>query len=111
MKNPITLTVEINARLQWQFYRDEISHRWIAVCEPLHVTVEADTHTELRENIEDGINLLFRNLLKDNELEHFLTMRGWTAGSNLPAKNEEVRFDVPIELIARQANGQQNCVH
>ena len=111
MNAPNVHTVEIQAKLQWQYYRDESSKRWIAVCDPLKVTIEADTHAELIENIEDGLNLLFRSLLRDNELEQFLRMRGWSIDAELPSMNEEVRFDVPIELIARQANGLQTGVH
>lgn len=96
------LTVEVRAQLQWMFYRDDRSRRWIAICDPLKVTVEADTHTELRENIADGLNLLFRNLLKDRELDTFLRNRGWSLVGSAPAEESNVRFDVPIELIARK---------
>ena len=111
MAAPHISTLEISAQLQWVFYRDECTRRWIAVCEALKVTVEADTHTELRENIEDGLNLLFRSLLRDRELDRFLQMRGWTMLGEPPDDTEDVRFDVPIELIARDANGSAPRVH
>ncbi len=111
MSQPNVACVEVRAQIQWQFYQDDASRRWIAICEPLKVTVEADTHTELRKNIEDGVNLLFVNLLRDNELDRFMVERGWTIRGPIPDGHQEVRFDVPIELVARHANGLAQRVH
>lgn len=105
------VTIEVKASLQWVFYRDERSRRWIAICDPLKVTVEADTHAELRENIEEGLNLLFQNLLRERELDRFLMLRGWSMSSQVPEGAGEVHFDVPIELVARAVNGSENRVH
>jgi len=103
--------VQIQAKLEWHFYRDERSRRYIAVCEPLKVTIEADSHAELCENIEDGLNLLFRNLVRDQEFDRFLQARGWLALGPVPENLETARFDVPFELIARKVNDSARAFH
>lgn len=104
-------TVEVNAQLQWVFYRDEPSRRWIGVCDALKLTVEGETHADLRENIEDTLDLLMLNLLQENELDRFLTQHGWSLEKRPPFDSQDVQFDVPFELIARQANRSARSIH
>ncbi len=105
--------VQIQAQLQWEFYQDAASKRWIAVCKPLAITIEADTHTELRENIEDTLRLFMRSIFEDGEFERFMREHGWKA-LNMPqnVSANDIRFDVPIELVARKAaNGPARAFH
>jgi hypothetical protein len=98
--------IEINGLVSWQFKQDSTSARLIAICDPLGLTVEADSHQELRENIEETMQLVMRSMLKSGDLDNFLRERGWTVASPAQqAADEEVVFDVPIELIAARANG------
>ena len=53
-------TVQLQGQVQWEFYRDVVSQRWLAVCAPLAITIEAESHTELRENIEHTMGLFMR---------------------------------------------------
>ncbi len=105
--------VQVQAQVKWEFYQDQPSKRWIAVCNPLGITIEADTHTELRENIEDALRLFMRSTFEDGELERFLREHGWKA-LNIPAnaRANDIKFDVQIELIARKAaNGPARALH
>jgi hypothetical protein len=105
--------VQVQAKIQWEFYQDPASKRWIAVCEPLGLTIEADSHTELRENIEDSLRLFMRSIFADGQFERFMRERGWVA-QNIPQNvaPQDIGFDVPIELIARKAsNGAKRAVH
>lgn len=106
--------VQVQAQLQWEFYQDAASKRWVAVCKALAITLEADTHTELRENIEDTLGLFMRSIFEDGEFERFLREHGWKA-MNMPQKNvsaHDIRFDVPIELVARKAaSGPARAIH
>jgi len=110
-RRPQEVTVEINATLQWVFFKDDASQRWIAVCDPLGLTIEAETHTELRENIEDGLNLLFLDLVRENEFEGYLRQRGWSVTGRHPAAGEKVRFDVPFELVSKGRRDSENRIH
>lgn len=105
--------VQVQGQVQWEFHKDQASGRWIAVCKPLAITIEADTHTELRENIEDTLRLFMRSMFEDGEFERFLRDHGWTA-ANVPRNiaPRDIRFDVPIELVARKAaNGPARAIH
>lgn len=107
-------TVRVQAQVQWEYYQDNASRRWIAVCKPLAITLEADTHTELRENIEDTLRLFMRSMFEDGDFEKFLREHGWKTLNNIPSNipAHDIRFDVPIELIARKAsNGSARSFH
>ncbi len=91
-------TVEIQANLPWKAFRDNATRAWVAVCEPLNITVEADTWSALNETISDALDLLFRDLLKTGELNTFLRDKGWSALTPLPARPQNVRFDIPFRL-------------
>lgn len=98
--------VHINAQVQWLFTQDAETGYWVAVCDPLGLTVEGHTHGEMRQHIDEAINLVLSNMVKSGEIERFLRERGWHA-KNLPnaeQMNERLSFDVPIELIAQRGN-------
>ena len=100
--------VHINAQVQWLFTQDAETGYWVAVCEPLGLTVEGHTHTEMRLHIDEALNLVLMNMVKTGEIEKFLRDRGWSS-QNMPrpdqlAQNERLKFDVPIELIAQRGN-------
>jgi len=94
--------IEVNAQVQWVYFQDKTGNQWIATCPPLRLTIEADTHTELREKISDAMNLLMRTMLRSGELDGFLRERGWSRRQNDIDEKCEVFFDVPIELTAGQ---------
>jgi predicted RNase H-like HicB family nuclease len=73
------------------------SGNWVAVCDPLELTVQSETWAELMEDIGDTLEMLFQDLLSSNELERFLQDHGWEAVGHIPAQlDEPVRFDVPF---------------
>ena len=71
--------VQVQGQVRWEFYQDAKSGRWIAVCQPLALVLEADSHTELRENIEDSLRLFLRSVFADGQFASFLKERGWVA--------------------------------
>ena len=70
----------------------------------MNLVMEADTLDELYSVIDEAIQLMLVDLLRDNELDQFLREHGWNA-PNVPlqVKPEDVKFDVPWELIAEGA--------
>ena len=107
--------VHVNGKVQWLFTQDAETGYWVAVCEPLGLTVEGHTHGEMRQHIEEALNLVFMNMMKTGEIDRFLRERGWRA-QNLPTAeqmHERVTFDVPIELIAQRGlnNGSARTAH
>lgn len=103
--------LEVQAKLRWVFFRDAESKNWIAVCDPLQVTVEAGTHSDLVAQIECGIDLLFRDLMNRGRLESFLHHRGWSISGEMNRSGGDVHFDVPIELISESSRRDTQRAH
>ena len=110
MAHPVQIQVE--AALEWRSFQSDVSGRWVAVCAGLDLTVEAETLDELHSVIGESIQLLMIDLLEDDELDHYLRDRGWTA-VNLPRGQgvRDVEFHVPWELIAEGARGPERRAH
>lgn len=93
--------IEVSSQVQWQVGR-AASGRFIAVCDPLGLTMEGAGLDDLAANITDAVQLLMVDLLSSGDLESFLRNRGWHA-TGLPKQDaDEVEFDVPIPLLVRQ---------
>ena len=86
----------------------------MAVCDPLGLTVEGHTHAEMREYIDEALNLVLTNMVKTGEIEKFLRDRGWQA-MNMPTPDriskERLKFDIPIELRRGNNNGSARTAH
>lgn len=96
------INIHGRVQLQWRAQKSSTSDHWIGVCDAMNLSVEADSLDELHSVIDESIQLVLRDLLHENELEAFLREHGWSP-MNYPVRvnpGEEVRFDVPWELIA-----------
>jgi hypothetical protein len=91
-------TVAVQAKIEWKAFRDRTSGMWVAICDPLKITVEGETWAILQESISEALGLLMRDLVKTGELEQFLKDRGWKLRNSLPARPENARFDVPYRI-------------
>lgn len=91
--------IEGSAQVQWRAERGE-SGRWIAVCQPMSLVTEADSLDELHSVINESMQLLLVDLLKDNELEPFLREHGWKAHLPTTVDPSVVQFNVPWQLVA-----------
>ncbi len=85
----------LDTQVEWRVFRSA-NENWIAICDPLGLTLEGETWQELTANIGEGLQLLFQDLLETGELAHFLRRHGWTPTVPLqrldPARTS---FDVP----------------
>ena len=98
-------TVHIDATLQWQLVRTARG-AFLAVCEPLGLTLEADDEAEARSIIGEGLHHFFLDHFEEGTLERFLAMKGWRLLSPLPQRGEPssvVRFDVPWSVDSSHA--------
>jgi hypothetical protein len=101
----VTVNIMLNGKLEWRASQSASSKRWIGVCDPLNLAMEAESLDELHSVIHEATNALMHDLLSDNELAAFLKERGWTA-DNIPAGDSKyVDFSVPWELIAEGSHG------
>lgn len=98
------ISVKVDAKIVWQVALDRDTKHWIGECEPLDIVLEASSQSKLRTLIAHSMNVLFRFLLAEDRLEHFLNSKGWKMhGLSSKLDNpEHVKFDVPFELISVQ---------
>lgn len=90
---------EGQASVQWRATKSKSSKRFVALCEPMNVSLEANSIDELYSMIPEAIHLLMRDLLEDDEIQPFLREIGWRFPGELPKPTEDVRIQVPWELI------------
>lgn len=98
--------VQVRAQLQWAVYQEREAHRWIAACDPLNITVSADSEDAVKAAAEDAINLLFTDLFESGELEDFLSQKGWHTDRPLPQREVGRRapeFRIP-DLVMQRVN-------
>jgi hypothetical protein len=88
-------TVQIEGSLEWKWGRTQ-NGRYIAICQPLGQTLQAERFPELLGSIVEALESTFRELCLSGDLEKFLMDRGWKV--NLPAEPKNARFEMPFEL-------------
>lgn len=102
--------VELQANLQWAVLQGK-GGNWVAVCDPLGLTVQGETWAELMEDIGHTLDALLKDLLSTNELNRFLTDHGWKLLAAIPNRPEDVRFDVPFIPAMMGNNGPARQLH
>lgn len=101
--------VHVEANISFRAYRNQ-DGVWVAVSDPLGLTVEADSWGELFHGINETMNLMLRDLLSRGKLPSFLRARGWTLLQPRSVKpTSRVRFEVPFGVIpvAQNEHGQR----
>lgn len=111
MPMPTQTLVRINANLQWRFKIGK-GGNYVAVCDPLRITLQAETWAELMEDTAEVLNTIFLDLLNSNELDRFLSDHGWALMGRVPDQPENIRFDVPFffQPWMAQPNGSENHI-
>jgi predicted RNase H-like HicB family nuclease len=103
--------VKIEANVEWKFFR-ATGGNWVAVCDPLGLTVQSDTHANLMEDIALTLNAVLKDLLEERQLEQFLRDRGWRpVQGSLPTAPDDVYFDVPFAATRLMERDCQIAVH
>lgn len=91
--------VRIKGQLQWECFNTKSGY-WIGVCEPLKLTLEAETYVDLMEDIGHALDAMLQDLLGSNELERFLRDHGWVVDGAIPSHADPaIRFDVPFASV------------
>lgn len=102
--------VRVRANLHWGVLQGK-GGAWVGVCDPLKLTVQAQTWAELMEDIGHTLDAILQDVLASDELPKFLSDRGWQLMGPTPTRREQVRFDVPFFPAMVGANGPQAAVH
>ncbi len=98
--------VRVEANLGLTCFRVK-SGKWIGICEPLKLTVQAETWNELLESFGETLDAVLGDLLAANELRQFFRDKGWVASDPIPRRDGRVRFDVPFtpSVVPIQSHG------
>ena len=106
MKEPanVTVTASVTVRIEgnvpWQ-WRVGSGGNYVAICDPLKITLQAPSWIELMEDISSSLDAFMR--------EH-----GWNLLAPIPARPKGMRFDVPFSILpvaAMEANDSQRLLH
>lgn len=99
------IVIEVTSTLEWTATQSEKGNRWIAECAALGLSMEGKSLDELHSLIPEACFALFIDLFEDNELNQFLTERGWQA-VNMPTDPvaDEIGFSIPWNLVAQGAD-------
>lgn len=66
----------IEAKVTWAVRRARGSN-WIAVCDPLGLTLQSETYATLVEDIAETLDGIMNDLLATHDLDRFLRDQGW----------------------------------
>lgn len=102
--------VKVEAAVNWKYFRGA-GGNWIAICDPLALTVQSETWAFLMEDIAETLNAMFKDLLASNELNRFLRDRGWQPIGMLPSNHDDIWFDVPININQATNHDPQVALH
>lgn len=89
--------VRIDGSVGWKIQQTD-SGRWVGVCDALELTVQSDTWVEMMEVINEGLEMIFQDLIETDEFDQFLADRGWVARGTC---GKDSTFDLPFipELV------------
>lgn len=87
--------VKIKGNTEWKCLRAK-GGDWVAICDPLGLTIQSETWATLMDDIAHTLNAMFSDLLKSGELASFLRDRGWRPVGRIPTKPGDIWFDFPF---------------
>jgi hypothetical protein len=120
MDGPANLTysssvvlVHIEGNVPWQ-WRKGAGGNYVAICDPLKITLQACSYQELMEDIAVSLDALLKDLIESNEFDQFMRDQGWRLLAPIPARPKDVKFDVPFSIVPLAmagADGPQRVFH
>lgn len=95
----MTNLIRVDARIDWEIMQVPNENAWIAICDSLGLTIESSSWRELAEDISEALDMVFADLIAENEWEQFLSQHGWSFQDEIPQQPvEKLKFDVPCFL-------------
>lgn len=91
--------IRVRGEVRWSI-EETREGPYVAICDPLGLTVQSDTWAELMEDIGEVLDFMFRDLMRQGRLKQLLGQHGWTCqdrpyGERI-AIGESPRFDIPF---------------
>jgi hypothetical protein len=100
--------VQVKGRVEWKARRAR-GGNWVAICDPLKLTLQAQTWADLMEDIAFTLNAMLKDLLVSNELPLFMKEHGWKLAQAIPDREANVRFDLPYEVMSSHGSQRALC--
>jgi hypothetical protein len=108
------MVVRVESNVEWK-WRVGAGGNYVAVCDPLKLTLQAKTWSDLVEDMNDTLGALDSDLVACNEFDSFMQEHGWTLAETLPMQTKNVRYEVPFSIQpfvgAMNEHGSQRRVH
>lgn len=76
MKTKEPIKVQIKGQVPFSVLLTKNSN-YVGICEPLKLTLQANTFSNLMEDMALTLDAIFKDLLSSNELDKFLRDKGW----------------------------------
>jgi len=92
---PMTI-INVQANVQWNYCLDAKSKNWVAVCDVLGLVVSEERFENLSVAMNNALDVLFRELMAEGELDAFLKKHGWKKEGEPPKKSGRVHFEIPF---------------
>lgn len=104
--------VSLEGQLTWKYCHDPKTQKWVAICEPFRITLQADSFPELRESMSESIDAMLTELWSTGDLEPFLEEHGWASITPLPEKPRRsgLSFDVPLRTRRVKARDLEEAI-
>jgi len=108
---PVLTLVRINGQVPWRCCLSREGN-WIGVCDPLKLTLQAETWSELVEEMGITLNSLLRELYSTNDFDRFMRENGWNVIGPVPAHEqaEHLSFDLPFVPMVTGPYDSSRCV-
>jgi len=109
---PTSILVRINGQVPWRCFVARTGE-WIAVCDPLKLTLQAESWNELVEDMGSTLDALLKELLSTNDFDRFMRENGWTVIGPIPTplQAENIRFDLPFVPIVTGPYDSSRVLH
>ena len=92
------VVIRVDANIAWQ-WRIALGGNYVAVCDPLKITLQSPTWPELMEDISNTLDALLKDLIECNEFEQFMHEHGWKSAAPIPPRQTDMRFEVPFSIL------------
>jgi hypothetical protein len=110
MASKIPTVVRINGSVEWKILKAKAGN-WVAICDSLKLTLQADTWANLMEDIAFTLDAILKDLLSSNELNRFMKEHGWKLVGRIPHRQADMRFDLPFITAMMSSHGSQRNLH
>lgn len=99
-----TAIIRIDGNVPWQ-WRVASGGNYVAVCDPLKITLQAPSWGELMEDISSALDALLKDLVECDEFDQFMQEHGWKSLTTVQGHARDMRFEVPFSILPFTTTG------